>query len=274
MMKKTTYFIIGLVLVIILTLTCLTLYKVRSLSLPEYKTSLCIIPLETKEMVETQEKIEEVEFSSKNHSLDKDYLFYTISVVLNDSIEHPYLTIDSIFRKYLDISVRDGRLKLDIIKDPASEPQNKIQEMINVSILYDNVIRLYLPRHPLTRVSSTFGRLEINGLDTKKLTMFSNDHLNLDNCHIDSLLLTAGGYAKMKFKDSTIDYMRLHMEDNFIKINCSDSTALIKKLDFIACEGIKTDVFLNQANIDTLRWDPPHPTQLTVRIKNPINIVK
>lgn len=268
MMKKTTYYIIGLVFVIIMTLICVTLYKVKSLSSHDFRPAICVVPLETRE------RIDEVEFSSRDHTLEKDYLFYSISVELSDSIERPYLTIDSIFRKYVDISVRDNRLKLDIVHDPANEPQEKIERMINISAYYDQVIKIYLPRHPLTRISSTFGRLEISGLDTGKLTMFSNDHLNLENCHIDSLLLTAGGYAKMKFKDSTINYMRLHMEDNFIKINCCDSTALIKKLDFIACEGIKTDVYLNQANIDTLRWDPPQPTQLTVRIKNPINIVK
>lgn len=267
-MKRSSYFIICLVLVIVAALACVTVYKVRSLSVPDVSPSLCVIPLDT------HERIEEVEFSSINHSLYKDYLFYAISVELSDSTERPYFTIDSIFRKYVDISVRDNRLKLDIINDPMNEPRRRIEEMIQISSRYDHVIRLYLPRYPLARISSTFGRLEINGLDTKRLTMFSNDHLNMDNCHIDSLFLTAGGYAKMKFKDSVIDYMRLHMEDNFIKINCCDSSALIRKLDFIACEGIKNDVFLNEANIDTLRWDPPHPTQLTVRIKHPINIVK
>lgn len=267
-MKRTSYIIICLVIVIIITLACATAYKVKSLSLPDISPSLCVIPLDI------DEKIDEVEFSSTNHSLYKDYLFYAISVELSDSTERPYFTIDSIFRKYVDISVRDNRLKLDIVNEPMNEPRRRIEEMMQISSHYNHVIRLYLPHHPLTRISSTFGRLEINGLDTRKLTMFSNDHLNLDNCNIDSLILTAGGYAKMKFKDSTIDYMRLQMEDNFIKINCSDSTALIKKLDFIACEGIKTDVYLNEANIDTFRWDPPHPTQLTVRIKHPINIVK
>ncbi|MDE6556236.1 MAG: hypothetical protein K2K55_04655, partial [Duncaniella sp.] len=149
-----------------------------------------------------------------------------------------------------------------------------VEDMLKISVHRNPLIKLTLPKQPLSRISSTLRFIGIKGLQTGKLTLFSNHDLDLDNCQIDSLMLTASGSAKMKFKDSLVGYMRLRMEDNFLKINCCDSTGLIRKLDFITREGKKTDLYLNDANIDTLKWNPEKPTQLTIRTKHPINIVK
>lgn len=268
-MKKTSYFLICLVIVVIATLAAITFYKIKSISGSNIKPAECNI------ILSPQGPIDEVEFSSKPKSTVEEYLLNNgVCIEMTDSVDRPVITVDSIFRDYINIRLTDNRLKLDVSRDLSNEPKARIHEMLTICSYYDQSIRLVMPRHPLSRISSTFGMLEIRNLDTKKLTLFSNDRLFLTDCHIDSLILTAGGNAKMNFRDSAIDYMKLSMEDNFLKINCCDSSTLIKKVDFIARGNIKTNVFLNEANIDTFRWDPPEPTQLTVRIKHPINIVK
>lgn len=265
-MKRTTYIIIGLILTVLVGVAALSYFKMREYSEREVSSSPCRLPLEL------DGTIEEVEFSSR-HAIYHDLIFNSIVIEMNDSVRNPYLTIDSLFRDYIDVSVLDHRLKLEMLSDPLDGDGDKSEMMLNLCIDYKNKITLYLPRLPLKSVTSD-APMRIRSLETDKIIMYSDGHLDLDSCRIDSLMLTAKGGAKLKFRDSAIDYMRLRLNSNFVKIDCCDSTAIIRKLDFTARKGKKTDVYLNQANIDTLRWDQTDVSQLTLRMRQPINIVK
>ena len=265
-MKRTTYIIIGLMLAGLVGLVGLTSYIVRTHSAKEVKTTECIVPLEF------DSPIEEIEFLSRIE-LDNGNMFSRISVEMSDSVESPYWIIDSLIRNYVDVSVMDHRLKIEMVDEPLNGVGDKLDMMLNLYTYYNNNITLRLPSLPLKSISSDTG-MKICGLNTGKVKMYSRDHLNLYNCKIDSLMLTAKGTAKLTFKDSAIDYMRLHLNSNMLKIDCCDSTTLIRKLDFIARKGKKTDVYLNKANIDTLRWNQTDVSQLTLRMRQPINIVK
>lgn len=267
-MKKTSYFLICLIIALLAVIASMAIYEIRSTKIYSGTYTSSIIPLEV------DEPINEVEFSMNIPKDMEPFFFSGVKIEINDSVEKPRLEVDSLIKKYINTRFYDKRLKVEVTMDEFDETREKMANIMIAGIRSSWPLRLVLPPSPLHRISSTFGGIKITGLETDKLSLFSNDHLEMTDCHIDSLIQSAGGDAKLTFKDSSIEYMRLSMEDNFIKINCCDSSSLIKKVDFIARENIKTNVFLNEANIDTFRWDPAHATQLTVRIKHPINIVK
>ncbi len=269
-MKKTTYCLITLLIGLFIFVF---LYAMSQNREEEHLTIGVMLP----HPIRCAEPITEIDFSMPNDASIAARIFSGLDIELTDSVDSPVLLIDSIYTKYVHTAVDDNILKIDVRLTDTSKKLNNVK---SVTIIYPSQnfhpssIKLIMPKWPLSRITSTHGILVITGLDVNNLQLYQNDILKMTDCHIDSAFFKLGGYARTRFKDCEINFMSLEMDDSFIKIDCCDSTSVIHKLDFKPVKNIKTDIYLNTANIDTLLWNRNDSAQITLRTKHPITIVK
>lgn len=261
-MKKTTYAIIALSVVAILSIVIYV--PVRD----EHTRPLSVGELRPYPIGHT-DGIDEIDFSMPNDDSILARIFSGVEVEISDTLSQPVLVVDTLYRQFVDVDIEGSRMMLSM--KLGAPMQINIREIYVAST---SSLKIMLPPWPLRKISSTHAKMSITGLDTDRLQLFCNDNLYLTDCRIDSAFFTLGGYAKCRFKESEINFMRLNMEDNFLKIDCCDSSAVIHKLDFKPLRNVKTDVYLNPANIDTLVWNRNDSAQLTLRMKHPIIIQK
>lgn len=262
-MKKTTYAITALLIAIFMFVVIyvpITDHRTVSLTMGE------LYPYP----IDYTEEIDEINLSVPNDASPFAKLFNGLEIEISDSLERPILLVDSIYRQFINVDTEENRMLLSVHPSEMEEPQNIREIIVNAN----SSLKIMLPEWTLKKITTTHAKLSVSGLDSDHLQIYCNDHLIMTDCHIDSAFFTLGGYAKCMLKDSEINFMQLDMEDNFIKIDCCDSSAVIHKLDFKPLKNVKTDVYLNPANIDTLIWNRNDSAQLTIRTKHPITLIK
>ena len=262
-MKKTTYILVSLA---VLGLAASIIPTIIAYGNREEFTTGHHRPCE----LGISEPISEVALSVLNKETHLAQMFNGLDIAISDTVVSPQLCVDSIFLRYLTTDFNNGKLSISLT---LSDFKDKIVS-ISKRPKGPHSVRLTLPGNTLRNVATDYGRLSIRGLDTESLTLCIGSRLTLENCHIDSAFITTREYTKTKFKECSFEYMKIALKDNYIKIDCCDSTSLIKKLDLEPSEHLKTDLDLNEANIDTFRLDNDSRAKVNIRIKYPANLTK
>ncbi len=195
-----------------------------------------------------------------------------INIEMNDSITHPVLSVPASVYRLLRINVSDGVLDIRLSTDSIFE-----QNMPESSFTHNktNKMVLRMPAGLMKDISSDFGKLGISGINEPSLSVSTTtEKLWLRDCDIDTLRISAGKNAILKLRHSSIGRMYLKSTSGFVKIECSDSVSMIRHMDFQSAPGTNTDLYLNKAYIDTMRWIKSGDDRLTLRMTRPINILK
>ncbi|MBD5300251.1 MAG: hypothetical protein HDS17_02110 [Bacteroides sp.] len=104
--------------------------------------------------------------------------------------------------------------------------------------------------------------------------------LSVRNCTLDSIIVPKLGVPKLSVDSSTVNYVRIPLGEDDLKVDCKDASGLIKRMEVRGVNKVKAknrgDLNLADANISTLVWSPA-PTDsvrtLDLRIKDGMEII-
>lgn len=258
-MKKSSY------LIILLVIAAIGLSAILPIIIVDKKQDLKTgVPISTA-IDGDSSPIREIAITTKDSGLIFTDLFKRLEIAVSDSIPAPIVTVDSAFCQFITPVLSGGQLQLQISSNGKT--------ITMISVRKRAVIQLSLPVSCIFDITSPFEQLAINGLDTHALRISGGRKLLMDNCNVNDISIFADADIKIKLSECHLNHASINMGGHSARISC-DSTSLIHYLNFINQSDSKTELNLYEANVDTARWVQNGSGKLTLRLKNPITIIK
>lgn len=224
----------------------------------------------------------------KNISGDHEYSMknFGFSVEESDSVTGPCVLTSAEWQKSLTATVAGDTLKvavnLDNVLDSIRKVQNNAYPYPCLTSAAPWGITVVIPRGmPLHRVDGQWMALMLKNFKRGSVEVQLNGYsLVMKNCSLDSVIVPELGMTKLRVDSSTVNYVRVPLGKDDLKVNCYDGSGLIKRMEVRGVNKVKAknrgDLNLADANISTLVWSPA-PTDsvrtLNLKIKEGMEII-